>query len=348
MLPDDQNQQFQQGQTPLQDNDDLYINPNGTLYQNEQDLNSVNALGQPSDTGYAESTYTNPNIANTPENQIASSQEYYNNTDYSQNPSNYSDYSQGAPDFTNNPEMIPGGVIHPQEQNGSARSSYDWITNYPTAGQAVQAQQGGSKKKTILFIAMLLIILVAIIAFTIFSKPKNNNSNLTNGTDDTLTQNNTPDTETQPDQETEQEITPPTPAPVEQPTPAPQPAPAPQPSLQPATPPPSQTNEQLDNLRKQKLRAISQKLTDYFNAYSQYPSYAQATDENWLNSMSIKKEDLTDPGGTDWRVKNTPTKNYFAYQPRPTNCNNSGVTCTTYTLSAVLSNGLVFQLYLVD
>ncbi len=349
MPPDEQNQQYQQGQSSSQEDDDLYINPNGTLYQNEQDPNSGNVLGQPSDNGYAQDTLTNPSTTNYSESEIANPQTYYDNTGYSQNPSSYSAYTQSSPSFVDNSGTTPGGVIHPQENSSNSRSSYDWITNYQASGQTAQVQQGSSKKKVFvfIFIAMLLIALVAIIGFAIFSKPENNNLNtgLEDQTENIAVQNNDySNTETQPDQESEQNSTVPVPTPIEQPTPTPQPS-TPTP---PPTPPPSQTNEQLDNLRKQKLRAISQKLTDYFNAYGQYPSYAQATDENWLNSMSIKKEDLIDPGGTDWRVKNTPTKNYFAYQPRPTNCNNTNIICTTYTLSAVLSSGLIFQLYLID
>lgn len=268
------------------------------------------------------------------------------NTPQTQAPNNY-DVNQQRNEY----QYTPGLEILPN-QNQVNNQSYDWISNYPSQDQPSQSKNTQRFKKiTLTIITVLILAVVSAIALFIFNKNKPKVANeVSSQTQPTQNDNYEPnqfsnDTQelTTPDTGNQSEAQ----TPVQQPetlVPSDQPATQNnnQPSSQPAT---NQNNQELDNLRKQKLKAISQKLTDYYNAYGQFPTYAQATDENWLNSMSIKKEDLIDPGGTDWHVKNTPTKNYFSYQPLPNGCNNTNSLCTDYKLTSVLSDGKMYVIY---
>lgn len=116
----------------------------------------------------------------------------------------------------------------------------------------------------------------------------------------------------------------------------------------------SQTNEQqnesesdgnnIDDQRKLKLRNIHIMLEAYYADNKQYPTFSNVTDEAWLSEHDILKEDITDPEGSDWQAKNTPTKNSFSYQTNPENCDNQETKCTEYKITTVLSNGSYYDI----
>lgn len=268
------------------------------------------------------------------------------NTSQTQAPNNY-DINQQRNEY----QYTPGLEIFPN-QNQVNNQNYDWISNYPNPDQTFQPKKANRFKKiTLITITVLILTVVSAIALFIFNKNKPKVADeVSSPTQPTQNDNYEPDQSsidtqelTTPDASNRPEVqTPETLVPSDQSATQNNNQTNNQPSNQPAT---NQNNQELDNLRKQKLKAISQKLTDYYNAYGQFPSYAQVTDENWLNSMSIKKEDLIDPGGTDWHVKNIPTKNYFSYQPLPNGCNNTKNLCTDYKLTSVLSDGKMYVIY---
>lgn len=106
----------------------------------------------------------------------------------------------------------------------------------------------------------------------------------------------------------------------------------------------SENNSSIDDQRKQKLREIHKMLESYYTQNKQYPTFKNVTDEAWLSQNDISKEDIADPESTDWQPKATPTKNSFAYQPKPENCDNQETKCTKYTITTILSNGLHYDL----
>lgn len=106
----------------------------------------------------------------------------------------------------------------------------------------------------------------------------------------------------------------------------------------------SQPGGDADAKRKEKLQNLQAKLAVHHQLFGYYPTFANVTDETWLSEYNVEKDELTDPAGNDATLKSISTQNYFAYKPSPENCNNTSVKCTSYTLSAVLTNAEIYEL----
>lgn len=103
-------------------------------------------------------------------------------------------------------------------------------------------------------------------------------------------------------------------------------------------------SNEADTKRKDKLKALQEKLELYYAAFGHYPTFDDVTSTEWLRQYGVTQDELTDPVGNQPVIKRIPTSNYFSYQPNPDNCDNSTTKCTQYTISAVLENAIIFAL----
>jgi len=97
-----------------------------------------------------------------------------------------------------------------------------------------------------------------------------------------------------------------------------------------------------DTERKKDVDAIQIQLEAYFAQNGEYPTLANLNNVgNWrtTNMKSLDANALKDPSGTAQTLVATPATDSYAYAISPANCDNVGIDCTGYTLTATLEAG---------
>jgi hypothetical protein len=100
-----------------------------------------------------------------------------------------------------------------------------------------------------------------------------------------------------------------------------------------------------DAERKTDLNAMETQLEVYYTDNGSYPSLANLSNASWRKT-NLQGEDenaFKDPDGAASTIAAKPQAKAYAYQPSPANCNGSSIPCTSYTLTATLSDGTTTQ-----
>jgi prepilin-type N-terminal cleavage/methylation domain-containing protein len=97
--------------------------------------------------------------------------------------------------------------------------------------------------------------------------------------------------------------------------------------------------------RESHVSQLSNLLEYYYGQNSVYPTLANLNDEQWRNANNFKldAELLKDPSGKQAVLVSTPTAGAFTYVTTPADCNNNGIDCTGYTLTANYEGGGTFE-----
>jgi prepilin-type N-terminal cleavage/methylation domain-containing protein len=97
-----------------------------------------------------------------------------------------------------------------------------------------------------------------------------------------------------------------------------------------------------DTERKTDVDTIQSQLEAYFAQNGKYPTLANLNNvNNWrtTNMKDLKANALQDPKSRTQTLVAIPAVNSYAYAVIPVDCNNNGVDCTGYTLTATLEAG---------
>lgn len=104
----------------------------------------------------------------------------------------------------------------------------------------------------------------------------------------------------------------------------------------------SQVGSYDDTERKTDINAMHGQIEAYYAMQGRYPTLANMNDSSWrsINMKGLDSEALRDPEGVSMSLASAPAKKVYSYAPTGTSgtvCNNTGVDCTTYKLTAMLS-----------
>ncbi|HEY4964576.1 MAG TPA: hypothetical protein VIH90_07855 [Candidatus Saccharimonadales bacterium] len=96
-----------------------------------------------------------------------------------------------------------------------------------------------------------------------------------------------------------------------------------------------------DNTRKQDLSYIAGLTNSFYSFNHFYPTLDQinSTAFSAFYPNGIDRQKFKDPSGTKDVLVAVPSTEAYAYQVSPAGCNNTTVMCTSYSLTAIMSNG---------
>lgn len=111
-------------------------------------------------------------------------------------------------------------------------------------------------------------------------------------------------------------------------------------------------NKYNDTTRQKNLESIKRELTAYYGVHQKYPTLAEINDKSWrtTNMKYLLDSAMKDPDSTSTvpRLAAKAAKGVYAYEPvgpNGTTCDNTIVQCTSFTLTATLSNNSRTMLY---
>lgn len=124
----------------------------------------------------------------------------------------------------------------------------------------------------------------------------------------------------------------------DQPFSTPSTAPAKKPAAKPSA---SRSNADKDAERKTDINALQGQLEVYNAINGYYPSLAQVNNPTWRakNMHGFDNNALQDPDSSSQILAASPAKRVYAYQTSPASCDGGTKQCTSYTLTATLSDG---------
>ncbi|MCA1807361.1 MAG: hypothetical protein LC687_05895 [Actinobacteria bacterium] len=106
-----------------------------------------------------------------------------------------------------------------------------------------------------------------------------------------------------------------------------------------------------DNQRRDNIDAIHRGLQVYFSEKGVYPDLTNMNSDSFRQGAfpELEPADFKDPDDTDSRVviTRTPQRGVYAYEPVDANgytCEPVGRNCVNYSVSAILSDGVVYTL----
>lgn len=96
-----------------------------------------------------------------------------------------------------------------------------------------------------------------------------------------------------------------------------------------------------DTQRKTNINTLQGKVEAYFAQNGKYPTLANINNSSWrtANMKTLNVSTLQDPKSKTPTLVAAPATNAYAYEPTPIDCNNNGLDCTGYTLTATLEAG---------
>jgi len=88
--------------------------------------------------------------------------------------------------------------------------------------------------------------------------------------------------------------------------------------------------------RETDIKDLLSQVEFYYGQNNKYPTLANLNDATWrtANLKGFDTETLKDPSGSESILVSNPTAGAYSYVVTPTDCNNAGVDCTGYTLTA--------------
>ncbi|QQS18731.1 hypothetical protein IPL68_01455 [Candidatus Saccharibacteria bacterium] len=100
--------------------------------------------------------------------------------------------------------------------------------------------------------------------------------------------------------------------------------------------------------RQTDISTMQAHLEAYYANEGNYPSIAQLNDAGWLkkNMIGLNPEALRDPEGSSAKLAAVASQGVYGYTASPANCEggeNAGISCDTFTLTALLSNGTKYS-----
>ncbi|MEO8912042.1 MAG: hypothetical protein ABI303_03600 [Candidatus Saccharimonas sp.] len=97
-----------------------------------------------------------------------------------------------------------------------------------------------------------------------------------------------------------------------------------------------------DSERQSDINSLHARVEAYYAENNSYPSFSDMNNNSFIqsNMSGVDMSIFKDPSGTGTLLVASPQKNAYAYQPTPLNCTSS--TCTSYTLTATLSDGSTY------
>lgn len=109
--------------------------------------------------------------------------------------------------------------------------------------------------------------------------------------------------------------------------------------------PTPRTDKERDEERKTDINALEGHFESYYAQTGTYPSLAEVNNPAWRRE-TIKGLDpnaLRDPNGTEATLASSPAPGHYSYVLSPIGCNPAVGTCTTFTLTAILSDGSYYK-----
>lgn len=100
-----------------------------------------------------------------------------------------------------------------------------------------------------------------------------------------------------------------------------------------------------DTERQADIKTIHGNFESYFAQNGKYPTLSNMNDTTWISANMkglLDTEALKDPQGSTTKLATKPTKNQYSYEVLPANCNNTDKDCTSYKLTATLSDSKTY------
>jgi TM2 domain-containing membrane protein YozV len=96
-----------------------------------------------------------------------------------------------------------------------------------------------------------------------------------------------------------------------------------------------------DTTRRSNLRSLQSHIESYGYDVHKYPTLSNMNDATFRKTklVGIDPYVFSDPQGTTSQLTSTPAAKVISYETTPVGCNNIKITCTGYTLTAILSTG---------
>lgn len=117
---------------------------------------------------------------------------------------------------------------------------------------------------------------------------------------------------------------------------------------------PQSSNSSIDQAsnntkRQADIKSLYGQIESYYARKGQYPTLANLNDSSWvaanMNGLNLEAADLKDPEASSATIVAKPTAKAYSYEAKATDggsCDNIKKTCTTYTLTATLSDGTTY------